>query len=57
MKTAREPCGCRYQTDERERWLELCPKHKAEHDELHARAAAEHRVSLSHHQRDTEKAS
>ena len=42
MKTAKLPCGCRYQVGDIERWLELCPKHKAETDELHQRAAREH---------------
>lgn len=47
MKTARDPCGCKWMVDARERWLELCPKHKAEHDALHARAQVEHQVSLA----------
>jgi hypothetical protein len=35
----RHPCGCK--TTE-ERWIELCPACKAEHDERHQRAHAEH---------------
>jgi len=34
MKGSRERCGCR-STDSK--WLELCPTHKAEHDETHKR--------------------
>ncbi len=37
--TYREPCGCRHNGTE---WLELCPTHRAEHDETHARWQAEH---------------
>lgn len=35
----REPCGCRHNGTA---WLEMCPTHKAEHDETHARWACEH---------------
>jgi hypothetical protein len=44
VKTARLPCGCRYECGDRERWLELCPEHKAETDAIHARWAEEHRA-------------
>lgn len=44
MKTAKLPCGCRYEVAERERWTDLCEKHQAEFDETHARWAAEHRA-------------
>ena len=38
MRTERFPCGCIAER-ERERWLELCPAHRAEYDERHRRAA------------------
>lgn len=47
MKTARLPCGCRYECGgDRERWFELCPPHKAEFDEIHARWHREHGEAL-----------
>jgi hypothetical protein len=46
MKTARLPCGCRYEVGDRERWIELCPEHKAETDATRARWAAEHRATM-----------
>jgi hypothetical protein len=36
---SREPCGCRHNGTE---WLEMCPTHRAEHDETHARWQCEH---------------
>lgn len=51
-RTYREPCGCTYKVrDDRERWDELCPKHKAEADEIHERWGREHAE-----QREREKA-
>lgn len=41
MKTAKLKCGCRYEVSERERWVEMCPKHEAEFQETHARWAKE----------------
>lgn len=45
MKTAKAKCGCRYELGDRERWVELCPKHEAEFNEIHTRWAAEHRAA------------
>lgn len=36
MKTEKHKCGCRSERG-RERWVELCPVHRAETDETHAR--------------------
>jgi hypothetical protein len=36
---AKEACGCKH---DGQKWLELCPPHKAEHDETHLRWWAEH---------------
>jgi predicted Fe-S protein YdhL (DUF1289 family) len=43
MKTAKLKCGCRHTVGEIERWVELCPEHKAEADAIHARWAQERR--------------
>ena len=37
MRASRLACGCRHEL-ERERWIELCPAHRSEFDELHERA-------------------
>jgi hypothetical protein len=34
------PCGCTFQGN---RWVDWCAQHKAEHDELHQRAAEDYR--------------
>jgi predicted Fe-S protein YdhL (DUF1289 family) len=47
VKTLRQPCGCRYSHGERERWLELCPEHRRETNELHARAVREHHEAMA----------
>lgn len=41
MKTATDECGCRYEVGDRERWVECCPVHEAEWQELHGRAQVE----------------
>lgn len=43
MRTYRQPCGCVAERD-RERWVELCPQHRAEFDERHRRHADELRA-------------
>lgn len=47
MKTTRLPCGCRHTVGDRELWTELCPPHKAEADEIHARAQSEHHEAMA----------
>jgi hypothetical protein len=43
-RTFQEPCGCTYRVEnDREEWVHLCGEHKLEHDDLHRRAAQEHR--------------
>lgn len=39
MAKTREECGCKH---DGQKWLEMCPPHKAEHDETHARWWCEH---------------
>jgi hypothetical protein len=51
VKTAKLPCGCRYELGDRERWIELCPPHAAEADTIHDRWAQEHREHMA---RDTQ---
>jgi len=38
-RPTRHPCGC---TSNDRAWVSLCDKHRAEHAELHERAAREH---------------
>ena len=38
-----EPCGC---THDGGAWLKLCAEHRAEADELHARAKRDHEASM-----------
>jgi hypothetical protein len=38
-KKTSEPCGCDHNG---QKWLVMCPPHKAEHDETHLRWWAEH---------------
>ena len=43
-RTARLSCGCRHTVGDRERWVEMCPEHKAETDALHKAALRHQRV-------------
>lgn len=52
MRTAKLPCGCRYECGDRERWIELCPEHETETRETHERWAREHRESEQRRQQE-----
>lgn len=41
-RPTRHPCGC---TSNDRAWLSMCDAHRAEHTELHERAAREHAPS------------
>lgn len=44
MRTFKQPCGCTWTRDHRDRdqWLSFCPAHEAEDQERHQRWAVEH---------------
>jgi len=48
MRTERFPCGCLAERGTgRERWVELCPEHRAEAESTHVRWAQEAREMLA----------
>lgn len=52
MKHIKEKCGCTYEAGERQRWVELCPTHKAETEELHQRAQTEYHAAMKQREQD-----
>lgn len=43
----KEACGCKSINDPVEKWVEICPQHKAEFDAVHERWAVEYRASAA----------